>query len=214
MRVESNAWNRVRYTLIAPLYDWVVRFRASRRRSVELLALQPSDRVLIPGCGTGADLDLLPPGVDVVATDITPAMVRRTRDRAARLGREVDARVMDAAALDFPDGSFDAVILHLILAVIPDPVGCIREAERVLRPGGRIAVFDKWVPDQERPSAIRRLLNVFARVIATDLTRSLGPLVNATELKVEHREPAGPGGLFEVALLREQATAPRGALPR
>lgn len=47
----------------------------------------------------------------MVATDLTPAMVDRIRLRAARLGREVDARVMDAHALEFPDGSFDAVIL-------------------------------------------------------------------------------------------------------
>ncbi len=205
MKVRSNAWNRVRYTAIAPLYDRVVRFGPARKRSVELLALQPRDRVLIPGCGTGADLPFLPAGVAVVAGDITPAMVRRTRARAGRLGREIDARTMDAADTDLPDASFDAVILHLILAVIPDPVGCIREAERVLRPGGRIIVLDKWVPDGARASPLRRFANVFARAVATELTRSLGPLVAETELAVEHREPAGPFALFEIALLRKPA---------
>jgi ubiquinone/menaquinone biosynthesis C-methylase UbiE len=205
--VESNAWNRIRYTLIAPLYDRVARFDSARRRSVGLLALHAGERVLIPGCGTGADLPFLPPEVEVVAGDITPAMVRRTRDRAERLGRAADVRLMDAAALDLPDATFDAVILHLILAVIPDPVGCIREAERVLRPGGRIAVFDKWVRDGARPSPLRRLANVFARVVATELTRSLGPLVAETGIALEHREPAGPFGLFEIALLRKPGKA-------
>ena len=203
MKIRSNAWNRVRYTLIAPFYDRVVRFGPARARSIERLRLQPGERVLIPGCGTGADLPFLPPDVTVVAGDITPAMVRRTRDRAERMGREVDARVMDAAALDLPDAAFDAVVLHLILAVIPDPVGCIREAERVLRPGGRIAVLDKWVPEGEGPSVLRRLANVVARVVATELTRSLGPLVAETSLRVEHREPAGPLGLFDLATLRK-----------
>jgi ubiquinone/menaquinone biosynthesis C-methylase UbiE len=205
VKVRSNAWNRIRYTVIAPLYDRVARFDPARERSVGMLALRAGERVLIPGCGTGADLPFVPPGVEVVAADITPAMVRRTRDRAERLGRAVDARVMDAAALELPDAGFDAVILHLILAVIPDPVECIREAERVLRPSGRVAVFDKWVPDGARPSPVRRLANLFARVVATELTRSLGPLVAETGLAMEHREPAGPFGLFEIALLRKPA---------
>jgi len=213
MPVNTNAWNRVRYTLIAPLYDRFAGFRAQRRRSLALLAPRPGERVLIVGCGTGLDLEWIPAGVQVVATDLTPAMVERTRRRAEALGREVEARVMDAHALELPDASFDAVVLHLVLAVVPDPVAAIREAERVLRPGGRAVVFDKWVPDDRTPSAGRRLLNLAANVVATDVTRRLGPLVAETRLAVEHREPVGFGGFFSVALLRRPATAsaPSGA---
>jgi phosphatidylethanolamine/phosphatidyl-N-methylethanolamine N-methyltransferase len=201
MRIASNAWNRLRYTLWAPVYDAVVRFGPQRRRSIALLRLEPGDRVLIVGAGTGADLDALPPGVRIVAGDIAPAMVARVRRRAARLGHDVQAEVMDGAALAFPDGSFDAVILHLIVAVIPDPAGCLREAARVLRPGGRAVVFDKFVPDGEEPSLLRRAVNPFARIVATELTRRLGPLLEGTPLRVVHREPAALGGAFEIVLL-------------
>ena len=80
---------------------------------------------------------------------------------------------MDGQALELPDASFDAVALHLILAVIPDPVRCLAEAARVLRPGGRLAVFDKFVGDDATPSLPRRLLNLPARWLATDLNRPL-----------------------------------------
>ncbi len=203
MPVNTNAWNRVRYTALAPLYDRVAGFRAQRRRSLELLDLQPGERVLVVGCGTGLDLEWIPRGVEVVATDLTPAMVERTRARAERLGIPVDARVMDAQAMELPDASFDAVVLHLILAVVPDPVAAIREAERVLRPGGRAVVFDKWVPDDRAPSPARRLLNLAANLVATDVTRRLGDLVRRTGLRVEHREPVGVGGFFSVARLRK-----------
>src|SRR5690606_31878697 len=101
MNVASNAWNRLRYTLIAPLYDAVVRVASQRRRSISLLELRPGERLLISGSGTGADLPYVPPDVEVHAVDITPAMVERTRRRAAALGREVEARVGDAQALDY-----------------------------------------------------------------------------------------------------------------
>jgi ubiquinone/menaquinone biosynthesis C-methylase UbiE len=201
--VNTNAWNRVRYTLLAPVYDAVAGFRAQRRRSLELLALRPGERVLVVGCGTGLDLEWIPAGVETVAGDLTPAMVERTRARAARLGKPTDARVMDAQALGLPDASFDATVLHLILAVVPDPAAAIREAERVLRPGGRAAVFDKWVPDHRAPSAGRRLLNLAANLVATDVTRRLGDLVARTGFRVEHREPAGAGGFFSIAVLRK-----------
>lgn len=181
-----------------------MRFAAPRRRAVELLAPQPGQRVLIVGCGTGADLPHLPAHVAVTAVDITPEMVERTRRRAAALGRTVDARVMDASALEFPDRSFDLVLLHLIVAVVPDPRGCITEAARVLVPGGRATVLDKFVPEGGRPSLLRRLLDLPARVVATRLTRQLGPLLEGTPFQVQQREGALLGRLFEIILLEKR----------
>ena len=201
--INTNLWNRLRYTVYAPLYDQMVKFQRPRRRSIELLELRAGERVLIDGAGTGADLDFIPRGVEVVATDLTPAMVERIRGRAARLGSDVDARVMDAHALDFPDGYFDAVILHLIVAVVPDPVKAVREAARVLRSGGRVAVFDKFVREGHSSSALRRAFNIVTNALFSDVTRKLGRLLAGTGLTVAHREPALLGGAFEVVLLRK-----------
>jgi ubiquinone/menaquinone biosynthesis C-methylase UbiE len=197
-----TAWNRIRYTLWAPFYDWIARFGRQRRRSIALLDLKPGERLLIVGAGTGADLPLIPPGVEVLATDLTPAMLDRARPRA-RPG--VELRLMDGQALDLPDESFDAVILHLIVAVIPDPAACLREAARVLRPGGRIAVFDKFLPDGARPHPLRRLFNVAASALFSDVNRKMGEILQASgaPLRVEHGEPALFGGAFRILLLRK-----------
>lgn len=202
MSINTNRWNRVRYSVIAPLYDLVVSFGAQRRRSIELLGLRPGERVLIVGAGTGADLAWLPRDVEIVAGDITPAMVTRIRARADALGLPVEADVMDGQALPFADESFDAVILHLIVAVIPDPAACLRETARVLRSEGRAVIFDKFVPGDRPPSAIRRVANVVTNAMFSDITRRLGPLVSASPLTIVHREPAAFGGQFEIALVR------------
>jgi ubiquinone/menaquinone biosynthesis C-methylase UbiE len=197
-------WNRLRYTIWAPAYDALVGaagFDAARRLSIDRLKLDPGSRVLIVGAGTGLDLDYLPPGVSVTAIDVTPAMLKRLADRAAGAGRVVTTRVMDARALEFPDASFDAVVMHLILAVMPEPERGLREAVRVLRPRGRIAVFDKFLRDGERPSLKRRLLNALAKPLFSDLNRRLGPLMAGTPLVVEHDEPVAFGETYRVVTL-------------
>lgn len=206
-------WNRLRYSLYAPLYDLVVErlplFRRGRQRSIALADLQRGERLLLVAAGTGLDLDFIPPGVEIVATDISPAMIERIRQRAVMLGRQVRADVMDAGALDFPDGVFDCVALHLALAVVPDPVRAIREVSRVLRPGGRVIVFDKFLGDDQHASLMRRMLDVPASLLFTSLTRRLGPLFDSAGLVQRLREPAGLGGTFVVSC----ALKPRGGAP-
>jgi phosphatidylethanolamine/phosphatidyl-N-methylethanolamine N-methyltransferase len=201
-------WNRLRYTVWAPAYDAIARaagFDAARRLSIDRLRLAPGDRVLIVGAGTGLDLDVLPSSVDVTAIDVTPAMLKQLQRKAADTRRTVSARIMDARQLAFPDASFDAVVMHLILAVMPDPERGLREAVRVLKPGGRIAVFDKFLRDEERPSVKRRVLNAIAKPLFSDLNRRLGPLVAGTRLVIEHDEPVAFGGTYRVATLLNPA---------
>lgn len=197
-------WNRLRYTVWAPAYDAVANaagFDAARRLSIERLRLAPGDRLLMAGAGTGLDLPHLPSNVDVTAVDVTPAMLQRLERRAASQHRTVTTHIMDARQLAFPAASFDAVLLHLILAVMPQPEQGVREAVRVLKSGGRIGVFDKFLRDEERPSLKRRVLNAVAKPLFSDLNRRLGPLIAGTPLVIEHDQPVAFGGTYRVVTL-------------
>lgn len=201
-------WNRLRYTLWAPVYDALAGaagFDAARRLSIDRLGLRSGDRVLIIGAGTGMDLPYVPREVTITAVDVTPAMLSRLETRAGKLGLPVTARVMDARRLEFPDASFDAAIMHLIVAVMPEPELGLREAARVVRPGGRIAVFDKFLRDEERPSLKRRLLNMVARPLFSDMNRRLGPLVQAAGLAIEYDRPVAFGTMYRVVTLARPA---------
>jgi hypothetical protein len=74
---------------------------------------------------------------------------------------------------------------------------------RVLRPGGRAVIFDKFVPDNTRPPLVLRLLNPLTSLFGTEITRKLGPLLVGAGLQVVHEEPAGAGGLLKIALVRK-----------
>jgi phosphatidylethanolamine/phosphatidyl-N-methylethanolamine N-methyltransferase len=203
-RFNTNKWNRARYTLWAPFYDLLVNvFHRRRQRALQVLNPQPGERILIVGAGTGMDLDFIPPGVLVTATDLTPAMLDRLKARAQKRGLTVEARVMDGQALEFEPQSFDAVVLHLILAVIPNPVRCAREAARVLHPGGRAIIFDKFLPDEGRASLMVRCLNPIAGLFGTEMTRKLGPILAGSGLRIVYDEAAGAGGYFRIILVRK-----------
>jgi len=198
---RGTRWERRRYAFWAPLYDFVVwPLRKARRRSLDGLGLRAGERVLLVGAGTGEDLPFIPEGVFTVATDLTPAMLRRAW-RKARDSHHL--AVMDGHSLALRGSTFDAVVLHLILAVIPDPALCLADAVRVLRPGGRIAIFDKFVADGGNASLGRRLLNRVTRPIATDITRRLDDIIRDSQVRVRRvrNEPA-IGGKFSIVQLR------------
>lgn len=102
-------------------------------------------RVLETACGTGivtyAMRDALPENVEIVATDLSPAMV----DFAA--AKQPDARISwqqaDAQKLPFPDRSFDVVVCQFGVMFFPDKPQGLREAKRVLAPKGRF-IFTAW----------------------------------------------------------------------
>ena len=195
----TDRFNRWRYSLYAPIYDRLASvFTATRRRAVEQLGLRAGERVLIVGCGTGLDLDFIPREVTIVGIDVAPGMLNRARRRARRLGHAADLRRGDARELPWPDASFDAVILHFILAVAPEPERIAWESARVLRPGGRVSILDKFVPAGRRPSLLRRAANLVTRALFSDINRSLEPLLDAAQLRIETDTKVGTGGLYRL----------------
>jgi ubiquinone/menaquinone biosynthesis C-methylase UbiE len=113
----------------------------------------PGMRVLDLACGSGhpaLNIALLvQPGGSVVATDLVQEMVEVTRRRAREASLEnIEARVMDLEAIDFPDESFDAVTCRFGVMFCPQPLRAISEVRRVLRPGAWVA-FSVWdTPDK------------------------------------------------------------------
>jgi ubiquinone/menaquinone biosynthesis C-methylase UbiE len=194
---DPDRLNRWRYGLYAPVYDWIAGiFSGQRKVAISALRLQAGQRVLLVGCGTGLDLEFIPAGVAVTGLDLTPGMVRRAEESARRRGLGGVFVVGDARSLPFAPGSFDVVLLHLILAVAPEPERIVAEVDRVLVPGGTVSIFDKFLPVGQTPGLARRLANRVAALAFSELNRTVEPLVAGRGWDVRSDEPAGFRGSY------------------
>ncbi len=188
------------YTLLAPLYDAVVQSATAsmRKSSLKRLQMADSQHVLINGIGTGLDLPYLPTHHQYTATDLTPAMLKYCRRRLAQYDLQMHLHTADVMQLPFADNHFDIVQMNLILAVVPQPILALQEAIRVVKPGGKIFIMDKFLkPGESAP--LRRAVNLLIRHIATRTDVVFEELLTeCPQVELINDEPALLNGWFRL----------------
>ncbi len=198
---------RFSYTLLAPVYDAAIASATHSMRldSIRRLDVTNPQRILINGIGTGLDLPHLPSIHQYTATDLTPAMLNRCEARLQQYPLDMQLQLADVMQLPFEDNHFDAVLMNLILAVVPEPLQALQEACRVLRPGGRIFILDKFLrPGELAPT--RRLLNLLIRHIATRTDVVFEELLQACpQLQLIDDQPSRFAGWFRLIDLEKNS---------
>jgi len=197
------------YTLLAPVYDSLVSgpLDAYREKSLSRIKDTENKKILINGIGSGLDIPYLSDDASYVGTDITPAMLERAKKRTSTDTRnsslDISFQVADSQNLPFDDDSFDIIVMHLILAVVPEPILAPQEANRVLKPGGNIFIFDKFLRPGQL-AIVRRLLSIFIRHLATRTDVVFEDVLKSCpRLGVTSDEPALAKGWFRLIELKK-----------
>lgn len=194
------------YTLLAPIYDSIVASATlnMRKTSLQRLNIKSPQNILINGIGTGLDIPHLPTHHQYTATDITPAMLTRCQARLNDSPIDMKLHIADAMKLPFADHSFDAVLMNLILAVVPEPLSALQEAARVIKPGGKIYILDKFI-GRYQLAPTRRILNIFMRHIATRTDVVFENLLDeCPNLVLLNDQPSMAGGWFRLIDLEKR----------
>jgi ubiquinone/menaquinone biosynthesis C-methylase UbiE len=210
---RATAVTKARYGRIAPIYDFIeflpeLRYRSWRERFWGKVGgyLTQGDHLLEVGVGTGRNLPFWPQGVHITAIDLTPGMVERAKQRAAK--QRIDARIVegDVQSLEFSDDSFDAAAATFVFCSVPDPVLGLRELARVVRPGGSIFLMEHV---RSKTPLLGRLMDVVNPVVRSlmgpNINRDTVRNVQRAGLAISQVENLGRGGIFKIIHARNSS---------
>lgn len=184
--------------LMFPIKHW-------RKKAINMLNLRPGDRILVPGAGSGHDLTLLPRDVDVVGVDLSDVMlgIGKVKVKAFGLDKNVTLMKMDAEQLAFDDNSFDKAILSLFLTVVFDPRKAFAEVVRVVKPGGRILIYDHLFRKGELPKVIAKPVDTVLSYGFASVTRVLDEIIEGMPVTIEQVQSGDPVGFVKGYLLKK-----------
>lgn len=200
MTIDRDHLERV-YSRYAGFYDRIFRRVSSAPRMAifRTLAIQPGERVLEVGVGTGLCLPWYPSHCDVVGIDLSAAMLQKAAQRveAERL-THVSLHRMDAGEMAFAENSFDYVIAAYVVTAVPDYRRLMSEMIRVCRPGGRIILLNHFTQDSPILAAVEKFFSpLFVKVgFRSDL--SVGQVIDGWPLIQERHEKVAPLGFWRV----------------
>ena len=152
------------YDKLAKVYDLFFgpTLHPGRLKAIQRMSIQPDERVLEVGVGTGINLSLYPRDCAITGIDFSGSMLEKARERLARKElQNIRLLQMDAADLKFADNAFDIVYAPYLISVVPDPLQVAREMRRVCRPGGRIIFLNHFLSPNPLLSRTERLISPF-----------------------------------------------------
>lgn len=191
-----SRWSRIYDLVFGPA------FASARKRAIAMLDLQPDDRVLEVGVGTGLSFPKFPSWCHAFGVDISPEMLRKATSRARSTGNKV--LMADVSHLPFRSETFDAVFAPYVVSAVPDPVAMLREIGRVSRYGARVVLVNHFVSRNPVLAAAERAVSpTTTRLLGFHADFDLGPALSAAGLRVETSRGVPPLGYWRALRLVE-----------
>jgi phosphatidylethanolamine/phosphatidyl-N-methylethanolamine N-methyltransferase len=189
------------YSNYAGVYDRLFGrvFQDSREAVVRNLSIQPAERVLEVGVGTGLCLPLYPAHCEITAIDVSQAMLQKAAARVKEQGlSNVELLQMDAGAMTFADDSFDLVIAAYVVTAVPDYRKLMSEMVRVSRPGGRLVLLNHFTQTSPMIAAVEKAISPICVKIGFRTDLSVDEVIDGWPLIKERDDRVKPLGMWHV----------------
>lgn len=195
------------YDVWAKIYDYSfgALVRRRQRRAVAELHLQPGQRVLDMGVGTGLTLPHYGPGVEVVGIDLTEGMLRKAEPRLPQCRSTVRLVQGDALRCPFASASFDHILITHVISVVSDPPGLLAEAERLVKPGGRIVILNHFKSNNRFVAALEALANPLCVRIGWRSDLGLAEVVAGSPLRLVYQFKLAWVDLWQIVVMQKPA---------
>lgn len=194
-----------RYDLWATTYDYTfgALVRNIQKRSVAELRAQPGQRVLDLGVGTGMTLPHYKPGIEVVAIDLAEQMLAKAARRLPRCRCDVQLLRGDALRCPFPAASFDHILITHVISVVSDPPRLLAEAERLVRPGGRIVISNHFKSSNPVMASLETVANPLCTRLAWKSDLGIAELVADSPLRLLYQFKLAWLDLWQIAVMQK-----------
>lgn len=189
------------YSVYSGFYDLLFGkiFHDSRAAAIGLLEIQPGERILEVGVGTGLALPLYPPDCQVVGIDLTGPMLEKGIDKIAqRKLHHIRLQQMDATHMAFAEDSFDAVMAAYVMSAVPQPCSVLSEMCRVCRPGGRIVLLNHFSNGNPLLSRLERSISPLCTKIGFRTDLSLEELLEGSPLVIQQKLKVNPFRYWQI----------------
>lgn len=144
--------------------------------------------ILFAAIGTGVDIKHFPPDQSIAAIDISDKMLRKAEKRARQYRGHLVLCRADAQDLKFPSESFDTVVTSCTMCSVPDPFRAFREFHRVLRPGGRLLMFEHVRSRNPILGLVLDWMTVGTRLSGTEMNRNTLKTAASAGFTITHVE--------------------------
>lgn len=193
------------WDLRARVYDVCEGSQLRRGAQKERLFRSMRGRILFVAVGTGLDIPRFPPGQHVVGVDISAGMLRRAQRRRRAYAGELVFVQADVERLCFAESSFDTAVSSCTLCSVPHPVQALQELYRVLRPGGRLLMFEH-VRSHSWPLGLALdVMTLWTRLFGTAMNRDTVANLRAAGFKIVDIESVYLDIILSIRALRPGA---------